>query len=196
MADDDALLPDSVVQHVNENLTESGYPVGAKVGQMISHTLIVRVGSIVHSSTPAGFSFAIGNADPRALDFQKTDVLPVNCTLTAITHPEQVRDLDMNFTASATDRKALAKDKLTDHISTVCFNLLRDVKWPQAKLTTAVSKTHSSWIPEVQIETKETPIVTEKTAAESSPVASEPRKEMIIHNQGSPMILHFGHERR
>ena len=133
MADDDALLPDSVVQHVNENLTESGYPVGAKVGQIISHTLIVRVGSIVHSSTPAGFSFAIGNADPRALDFQKTDVLPVNCTLTAITHPEQVRDLDMNFTASATDRKALAKDKLTDHISTVCFNLLTDVTHPPLK---------------------------------------------------------------
>lgn len=198
---DPAALPVGINQQILKNLAEWHYPVGTEVGKNFSHTLTATVSEVERGNTPTGFSFSAGNADPRALDYQKMDVLPINCALTSIANPEQMSELSMGFTASDTDRRALDKAKLTDHISTVCFNLLREVKWPLTKAATATpTKTQSSWMPEVQIETKETPAPTEKADGkimpESNAVASEPRKQVIIHNQGSPVILNFGHERR
>jgi hypothetical protein len=189
-------LPLGINQQVVKNLQESGYPVGDKAGSAFSHTLTATVGLVTRGNTPTGFSYSSGNSDPRALEFQKMDVLPINCTLTAINAPEQSSELSMGFTASATDRRALDNAKLTDHISTVCFNVLREVKWPKPKPAEAPTRTQSSWLPEVQIETKETPVAAGATEEESNRVEEEPRKEIIIHNQGTPVILHFGHERR
>lgn len=200
MAHDPASLPMGINQQVLKNLAEWRYPVGTEAGKTFSHTLTATVSKVERGNTPTGFSFSAGNADPRALDYQKMDVLPISCTLTSNANPEQMSELSMGFTASDTDRRALAKAKLTDHISTVCFNLLREAKWPLTKAAVAPTKTQSSWMPEVQIETKETPAPSAKTAEKATPegsaVESEPRKEIIIHNQGSPVILNFGHERR
>ncbi|NOT85059.1 MAG: hypothetical protein HOP02_09870 [Methylococcaceae bacterium] len=189
-------LPKGINQQVLKNLAEWDYPVGTKAGMTFSHTLTAKVSEVERGNTPTGFSFSAGNADPRALDYQKMDVLPISCSLTAIANPEQMSELSMGFTASESDRRALDKAKLTDHISTVCFNLLREVKWPLAKAAATATKTPSSWMPEVQVETKETPAVVHQSAGSVKPEAPELRKEIIIHNQGSPVILHFGHERR
>lgn len=197
---DPEALPLGINQQVLKNLAEWHYPVGTEAGKAFSHTLTATVSAVVRGNTPTGFSFSAGNTDPRALDYQKMEVLPINCALTSVANPEQISELSMGFTASASDRRALDKAKLTDHISTVCFNLLREVKWPLTKAATAPTKTQASWMPEVQVETKETPAPTKqadgKIMPESHAVASEPRKEIIIHNQGSPVILNFGHERR
>ncbi len=198
---DPAALPVGINQQVLKNLAEWDYPVGTEAGKTFSHTLTATVSEVERGNTPTGFSFSAGNADPRALDYQKMDVLPINCALTSNANPDQMSELSMGFTASDSGRRALDKAKLTDHISTVCFNLLREVKWPLTKAAAATpTKTQSSWMPEVQVETKETPAPTEKsdgkTTSESNAVESEPRKEVIIHNQGSPVILNFGHERR
>lgn len=206
IADDPSVLPVDLSEKVSKNLADWKYPIGAASGQAISHSLIAQVGAIEHANTPTGFSFSAGNSDPRAMDFQKTDVLPIDCKLTSIAHPEQTSDLSMGFTASKTDRRAFAVEKLADHISTVCFNLLREVKWPESGEKQESSTINPSWMPEIRIENKTVPAVTPKanegavkTNAEESPKTedeSEQRKEIIIHNQGSPVILHFGHERR
>lgn len=223
-AEDPTALPDAIEEQVSKNLTEWHYPVGEKTGETFSHTLTAKVGSITHTSTPTGFSFSSGDSDPRSIDFQKSDVLPVSCELTNIDQPEQHNDLSMGFTATAKDRRAFAKEKLADHISTVCFNLLRELKWPLPTTPIANEQTtQPTWIPEVRIETrtvpaqKAVPKETSKKDASSPPALEspeaietdaektedavkteldEPRREMIIHNQGSPVILHFGHERR
>jgi hypothetical protein len=187
-------------QEVIKNLADWEYPVGPQKGMPYSHMLTATVGEVQRGNTPTGFSFSAGNPDPRALDYQKLDILPISCTLTTIANPEQISELSMGFTANAKNRSALDKAKLADHISTVCFNVLLEVKWPLTKSVMKTTKTQANWIPEVQIETKETPLATEKNAEKAipngNPVASDPRKEVIIHNQGSPVILNFGHQRR
>jgi len=208
---------------IQKNLIEWGYPIEIKDDNSYTHTLNVSVNPVEHqASTPTGFSFSSGNSDPRAIDFQKTDVLPVNCELTSIAHPEQSAPLSMSFTANATawlgnkDRYVISSDKLVDHISTVCFNLLSDLKWPNKKQSLATPAFNPSWMPEIRIETieeqspakplKPLTIDASKTsqpaesAQETESVETsetkEGRKQIIIHNQGTPVIIKFGYERQ
>lgn len=200
-----------IAQQVGKNLVAWDYPVGAKDDQAFSHVLKATVGSVEHTSTPTGFSFSSGNSDPRAMDFQKADVLPISCQLASIAHPDQTGELKLGFPADKTSKFFLASDKLADHISTVCFNLLSEVKWPLniKKDTDEKIIKPPSWMPEIRIETKETPVGPIRKPAPTNngdgkgidletntPTNDEPRKQIIIYNQGSPLILRFGHERR
>jgi hypothetical protein len=126
-----------MTEQVKKNLAEWGYPIEIMSGKAYTHTLKVRVDPVEPgASTPPGFSFSAGNSDPRAIDFQKAGVLPVSCELTSIAHPEQSAMLTMSFTTHSMPwvdkqgRYAISSDKLVDHISTACFNLLNDLKWP------------------------------------------------------------------
>lgn len=198
IADDkQASMPEDLSRQVTKNLTGWNYPVGEKDGQTFSHLLKATIGEVKFGNTPSGFSFSAGNSDPRAIDFQKTDVLPISCRLTSIPHPEQTRELSMGFTSSTINIRSLAIDKLADHVSTVCFNLLSEIKWPNHPGKESTQSIHPTWIPEIRIETKEEP-VNKNTPANSISVVpnEEPRKQIIIHNQGSPVIFQFGHERR
>ncbi|MEQ1529491.1 MAG: hypothetical protein ABL925_09255 [Methylococcales bacterium] len=195
-ADQASVLPADIKQQVSNNLSAWNYPVGNTAGQSFSHTLTATVGNVEHGNTPTGFSFSAGNSDPRAPDFQKIDVLPITCRLQAISHPVQSNELSMGFTATQKDRRALATEKLSDHISTVCFNLLKQVGWPEPDQKPDSQPSKPLWIPEIRIENK-TVSEQKPNSTEQAPVdIEEPRKEIIIHNQGSPVILHFGHERR
>ncbi|NOT13255.1 MAG: hypothetical protein HOP23_15710 [Methylococcaceae bacterium] len=186
-----SLLSGEISQQVTKNLSGWNYPIGAKNSETFSHRLIATVGAMEHGDTPTGFSFSSGNSDPRALEFQKADVLPVNCQLTSMAQPEQTSELSMGFSTSKNDSQALTSDKLTDHISTVCFNLLRELKWPTDPHHSTQEIIKPSWIPEIRIETKDQPMINDTSIKNS-----EGRKQLIIHNQGSPVILNFGHERR
>jgi hypothetical protein len=224
-------LPPNIEQEVTKNLTGWNYPVGEKDGEAFSHNMKATVGILTHGSTPAGFSFSIGNSDPRSVEFQKADTLPVSCALTSNDQPEQTRELSMDFIADRSDKAYLAVDKLADHISTVCFNLLAEVKWPLKanELNQSNTSKSPSWMPEIRIEDKVTtddpisapvlppsasPSSTPSTSTETegkSPTSAEqphaekpkvtiqrdkPRRQIIIHNQGAPVILEFGHQRR
>lgn len=200
--EDSSLSNQELNQKVTDNLTSWNYPIKLKDTQA-SHRLLVTVGAITHSSPPSGFSFSAGDSDPRGLDFQKMDVLPIACRLTAISNPEQASELNMGFTAPQGGLQALAIDTLTDHISTVCFNLLQEVAWPIKTASTPTVSHPPSWLPEIRIETKNVDSNGKgKAALEQDGVPkvtvqpSETRKEIIIHNHGSPIILHFGHERK
>jgi hypothetical protein len=208
----DASTPlEPIIQETSKNLAEWHYPVGAKDNEAFSHILKASVGSIEYGDTPSGFSFSSGNSDPRAMGFQKTFVLPITCQLTAISHPEQTSELKLGFSTDESGKVFLATDNLADHISTVCFNLLTELKWPLKPEQDANKSTVEtpSWIPEIRIETKEAPITPINKATPDTngigggietktlaPTNSEHRKQIIIYNQGSPLILELGHERR
>lgn len=216
----------ALAKQVSNNLQEWHYPVIAEEsGKTISHRLKATIGQIENTKTPAGFSFSMGNSDPRALNFQKTDVLSIRCELTSVAHPEQSDEFSMGFANSSSDKQAAA-DKLADQISTVCFTLLRDAKWPLPVQANTADVHKSSWIPKIRIETKEVPVApvkssenikqgdTEVKAAAKEEVKksgsvtmetqtvepvsgeTETKKQIIIHNEGSPIIFEMGHQRR
>ncbi|SJM96512.1 hypothetical protein [Crenothrix polyspora] len=210
-AADRSVLPENLMRQVSQNLLGWHYPIGMQENTVFSHTLIATVKPVEHGSTPTGFSFSSGNSDPRALDFQKTDVLPIDCRLTTIDHPEQSAELKMGFSADQTSKLFLSTDKLADHISTVCFNLLNQLKWPLPMSKNTAEKTviSPSWMPEIRIESKDqSSVPIDKTAPvkkvddkglevqTSSPNENEHGKQIIIYNQGSPVTLELGHHRR
>ncbi|MDD5462044.1 MAG: hypothetical protein PHG00_10515 [Methylococcales bacterium] len=190
-----------IVTRVSENLADWGYSIGSKDNEAFSHTLIAEVGPVEISETPPGFSFSVGNSDPRAIDFQKADVLPISCELSSIAHPEQTTYLHMDFAiGNLFDNLAvhsISADKLADHISTVCFNLLNELDWPAKSQNQLASSLKPSWIPEVRIETVTSPHEAGKAAVPGKTVTgnNEGRKQIVIQNQGSPVIFSFGHER-
>jgi len=223
-----------MTEQVKKNLADWGYPIEIMGGKAYTHTLKVKVDPVEHGApTPTGFSFSTGNSDPRSSDFQKADVLPVSCELTSIAHPEQSLLLSMGFTANSMPwgdkqgRYAISSDKLVDHISTVCFNLLNDLKWPDKTQNLVVPAIKPSWIPEIRIETVEEPAklkeikpasdaseIPKTSVASEIPKTSETpetpktseasttsetkggRKQIIIYNQGSPVIIKFGYDRK
>jgi hypothetical protein len=197
-----------MTEQVKNNLAGWGYPIEINDGKAYTHTLKVKVDPVEHDApTPTGFSFSSGNSDPRSREFQKADVLPVSCELTSIAHPRQSRLLSMDFSvnsipwADKQSRYSISSGKLLDHISTVCFNLLNDVKWPDKKQSLVVPVIKPSWIPEIRIETIEEPAKVKELepAGEASKTShssgKESRKQVIINNEGAPVIIKFGYDR-
>jgi len=213
--ENNAAMPSELSSQVTKNLADWNYPVGEQAGRTFSHRLTANIGKVTFGNTPTGFSFSVGNSDPRATDFQKIDVLPIRCEITSLTHPEQTRALSMGFTSLNGDVRSLPSEKIVDHISTACFNLLSDLKWPEQANKEVTHSTKPGWFPEIRIETVETkktiaPQETKESSLNSKTPANneipansiqivptdESRKQIIIHNQGAPVIIQFGYERR
>jgi hypothetical protein len=191
-----------IAEQVSKNLAEWQFPVKL-ADSHYSHTLEARLDKIVHQETPVGFSFSSGNADPRAADFQKTDVLPISCRLSKIGSTGSPVEHKMTFSAHGlfTDSsQTKITEKLIDQISTTCFDLLDDLKIPTPDKKPETTSFKPTWMPTVQVVVKQVPgtVNTEKPDAgdsdnETNKVSD---KELIINNQGSPLTLHLGHERR
>ncbi|BBL75159.1 hypothetical protein [Methylomagnum ishizawai] len=250
------------------NLGGWGYAVEAGSGDF-SHILEAKIDPVAHKSTPPGFSMSMGDSDPRALEFQKAYVLPVDCVIYPVARPQDRASLYMDFVAKDTSISDPDSTRTyVDHISTVCFNLLEDLKIKRTQAAPAAQKAETpansdTWFPEVRVEVRNktvtpapvaapavpaasapsappptvpvrpvpAPAVPKPTATPSAPVppmaapkpapppvqstapvpsqpqapavttetATDPgngKKEMIIHNQGSPIILEFGYERK
>ncbi len=204
------------------NLIGWNYPIALDSKAAVSHQLTAHISDTEQASTPAGFSFSMGNSDPRALDFQKADVVTISCTLNTVEKSGQSAELSMGFSDGAITGSRPDLNALSDHVSTVCFNLLREVKWPVIDSDKTGSNNHSkpNWMPEIRIETETEsmpatntppalPVVnsgsSHKPELESQPlekaktvtreINKEGRKVYIIHNQGNPVIFKFGHDR-
>ncbi|HYE37230.1 hypothetical protein [Methylocaldum sp.] len=170
---DEAPIP-AMAERISKNLSSWGYPVEADTGDSrksdTTHIMEAQVGTIENKSTPTGFSFSIGNSDPRALDFQKAEVLPVTCALKSAAGPSETASLFMDFIAdekiknssrAKSDRALL--EIYENHIGTVCFNLLDELKVPRKKTEPSASTT--TWMPEIRIEVKEKPTAKKSGAA-------------------------------
>jgi hypothetical protein len=107
-------------------------------------------------------------------------------------HPEQTAELSMSFDEK---NKTVKLERLIDHISTVCFDLLDDLHFlaPPSAATGAETLKMPAWMPSVKVETVTVP----PPKVESTHVVpvEEERKQLIIQNQGSPLILKLGHDR-
>jgi len=204
----------SLVDQVSKNLAGWYYPVKPS-GTVYSHRLRATLGTIARQATPMGFSFSSGNSDPRSTDFQKADVLPVTCEFSKTDSGQTGIASTMTFSAnqlSAERNPNKLLQALSDHISTTCFNLLEDLKVPTTNTQATDSSFKPSWAPTVRVEVIEekapvkaetvtksetqTQTVDSKSPEISQKVDSEGRKQLIIHNQGTPLIINFGHERK
>lgn len=202
-------LPErEIAEQVSKNLAEWQFPVKPGTGTY-SHVLTATLGPVTHDSTPVGLSFSLGNVDPRAQDFQKADVLPISCRLSSATNPSVGVEEHSTFnayelTGDTTPSKAVAR--LTDNISTLCFNLLDGLKLPVANKPLEAKSFKPSWAPQIQVEVKQVKPATVQApnsgavdanvTIEQEQAGEEGRKQVTIRNQGSPVILQFGHERR
>ncbi|NOU12541.1 MAG: hypothetical protein HOO92_01050 [Methylococcaceae bacterium] len=189
-----------ILERVSKNLSEWHYPVSVS-GLAYSHSLKATLGAIANQATPVGFSFTSGNSDPRASGFQKADVLPISCQLISTDGSTVFAEHHTTFSVhelSSDSSQNKRVDKLVDHLSTACFTLLDDLKLPVAADKKSESTSFKpGWMPEVRVEVREVPAkVDAHGVAPPDAVADEPKKEIIIHNQGTPMIFQFGHERR
>ncbi|MCQ8103920.1 hypothetical protein NP590_07380 [Methylomonas sp. SURF-2] len=196
------LSASDIAARVRANLAEWEYPFPDS--GPYSHLLRARIGEITHGDTPVGFSFSSGNSDPRALDFQKADVLPVECVFQRIDGEVLLAEAKSTFSArplGPENGQARIVDKLVDQLSTACLNLLEDLPRPQNQKQAHGSMFKPKWMPDVRVEVKEVPVpVPHAGNAAAAPVEQsnnvELKKEIIIHNQGNPVIFTFGHERR
>ncbi len=205
-------------ERVISNLSEWHYPL-KQAAPNASHALVASLGDISHESTPVGFSFTRGNSDPRSAEFQKADVLPITCTLTTKDSSQSPITHKMTFSTEAFFSgysTAHIADKLVDQITTTCFTLLEGLKHPLIDKTEQTTTFKPTWMPSIQVVVKPvTQTVAKPIKAESTskiiPASSdisltntettedsttEVDKELIINNQGSPLTLHLGHERR
>lgn len=239
------LPEEKISSQVTVNLAESGYAM-MQDNNAYSHDLTVQIGSVKHSSTPVGFSFNAGNSDPRALDFQKADILPLTCSLMSRHQPEQRADLTMDFVAkrylnataqSSADNRMV--EKLVNDMSTVCFNLLTNLQVKRQSTKQSNATVKSGWMPTIEIRNVPEPDAETATVTEiesesqteqkqgntdlpvkiNQPVKTKlsvdeqqsveikknsvvkqsnkkTRKQLIINNQGSPLTIQFGHERK
>lgn len=150
-ADSDALSGiearqiDMVSREISRRFAAVGYPVTvyARVNpssgpvddlsknsrQVYSHILEASVGSIEQDNTPRGFSFALGDSDPRSKQFQKAKVVEVTCTLRDLADPESAVTLVEQKSAdsisdTAKDHAQLAQQFYVETIGSTCHNLL------------------------------------------------------------------------
>ena len=199
---------------ISRNLQAWDYAVSSEAAETDtapSHVLAARIGSVEHSETPAGLSFSVGNSDPRSTDFQKAYVLPVTCTLRPVKASSPAASLTLRFTADPV--RPVSREVLIGHVSTACYNLLSDLRVPRRRKAGVDAIQKPAWMPEVRIETREipaspqpsNPLATPKApeAASATPPLLQPehqtregRRQIILHNQGSPVILEFGYDRR
>lgn len=247
-----------LTETISTNLSSLGYPVKPAVPKQetLAYVLEGKIGKVEKKATPPGFTLDFGNSDPRALDFQKANVVPVTCLLRSQNKTEKPVKLTGEFSVPAdidelmgTPNKPLSLNFFADSLGTVCLNLLAELNIPKTGQTEGVTP----WKPTVNVEIRDKPVnpsvakpsappieapkptsvggkppnAVELTAPPSggslaggqsktrpAPAPKKPadpaeavntetrvnpedqRKQMIIHNQGTPIILEFGYDRQ
>lgn len=152
---------------IGRNLRSHGYPVyegdPARAGHAAyTHVMGARVSAPEKRSTPPGLSFTFGSSDPRALDFQKADVVSITCLLGSVEKPNEAVTLKGDFALEVglgnwfESRRAPASMAFyTDRIGTVCLNLLTNLGI--LKAATPESAAQAPWTPEVRVEVRDKP---------------------------------------
>ncbi|WP_162472933.1 hypothetical protein [Methylotuvimicrobium alcaliphilum] len=190
-------MAETIASHLNE----WGYTIGSDADKPAGHRMQATIEAVKHGSTPTGFSFTAGNSDPRAVNFQKAEIVPITCSLISTANSTESADYTMEFIAKPLSGGE-KRSRLIDQVSTVCLNLLKSLKVQPEERADALQATSPSWAPDVLIETVEEP---ETQTEPGKPVPSETNdvnaekksyKQITIHNQGSPVILKLGHERK
>lgn len=203
---DIALIETDLTERVAGNLSEWDYVITTEDTEEYSHDLLVKIGAVELGSTPVGFSYSLGNSDPRAIDFQKTEVMPVTCIMNAKDNPDLIAELDMDVDAKEILRytnpvlnQPEILELIVNKVSTVCFNLLSGLNVPTQGSQIADKDKSPSWIPEIIVENEPEGSI-EQDGSIATPVTGatpkSPRKKIVIKNEGTPVIFTFGHDRK
>jgi hypothetical protein len=196
-------------QQISKNLSEWQFPIQAAGLTGAKYILEVEVGELKHDKTPVGFSFSSGNSDPRALEFQKSEVLEINCRLSKKPAGTLIKQTSLSFSANSLieakqhPSATVIANELANHISTTCYELLTELHFAQPAPAQLHTTRVPSWMPSVRIETQETlnePTGKKLTQPQEQTdsavnVERESTKQITIHNLGSPLILKLGHDR-
>ena len=247
-----------LTETISANLSSLGYPVkpAAPKQEILGYALEGKIGKVEKKATPPGFTLDFGNSDPRALDFQKANVVPVSCLLRSPNKTEKPVKLTGEFSVPAdideligAPNKPVSLNFFADRLGTVCLNLLAELNIPKTGQTAGVAP----WKPTVDVEIRDKPVSPSVVKPSSPPVEApypasvggktpnavdlsappvggslgggqsksseapapkkpasqaeavntetrvnpeDQRKQMIIHNQGTPIILEFGYDRQ
>jgi len=195
-----SLSKQQIAEKVSKNLAEQQFPI-TQTDSNSSHSLKARLDKIDYQKPPIGLSFSTGNADPRSADFQKTEVLPITCQLNKIGSNIVLIERTMTFSTQSFfshSNQSQLSEKLIDQISTVCFNLLDELKLPSPEKKANITLSKPTWMPSVQVVVKSIPVpVNSVPTINSHSLANDSDdKEIIINNQGSQLTLHMGVDRR
>ncbi len=187
-ATDSAAAATDITQTVTSRLAESGFPMSTTgMDPRLSHRLVGTIGAVSHQSTPTGLSLSLGDSDPRALEFQKADVIPIDCQLSSQNPPIASARLHMNMpdarrisAVQAPESQAEKNRRLAEQVAMVCFNLLEELnvrKQPHATPT---------WEPELQIKTRGEPA--QAPARQPTPVVPTSPPQTATGTQKQPAI--------
>jgi len=195
-----SLSKQQIAEKVSKNLAEQQFPI-TQTDSNSSHSLKARLDKIDYQKPPIGLSFSTGNADPRSADFQKTEVLPITCQLNKIGSNIVLIERTMTFSTQSFfshSNQSQLSEMLIDQISTVCFNLLDELKLPSPEKKANITLSKPTWMPSVQVVVKSIPVpVNSVPTINSHSLANDSDdKEIIINNQGSQLTLHMGVDRR
>ena len=167
-----------MAEEISRHLISWGYPVkaGTVPDEAFTHTLEGEIGKLERTTTPPGLTLDFGNSDPRALDFQKADVVTVACVLRSRNKIEEPIKLSGKFSLPVglddlTDsvRKPIPPSFYADSIATVCLNLLTELKIPK----TAPVGPNMPWKPAVDIEIRDKPLATDPRPPPAKPIAHD-----------------------
>lgn len=188
----------ALTQRLAKNLADADFPVRKAGARDFTHTLTAHFSRVSHQSTPAGFSFSVGNSDPRAPEFQKADVLTVECVLQdSKTAKAETETMRFGAETLAAMRGNALANALAEHASSTCYSLLENLDLEQASTPADAPGKRPRWMPNIRIEVKNVAPTAGGPPESIQPAsAEEPKKELIIHNQGTPVIFKLGHERR
>jgi len=197
---DFSLSKQLIAEQVSKNLTEQKFPI-TLTDSNTTHTLKAKLDKIDYQKPPVGLSFSNGNADPRSADFQKTEVLPITCQLNKIGSNTALIERKMTFSTQSFfshSNPSQLLEKLADQISTTCFNLLDELKLPSPDKQANTTLSKPTWMPSVQVVVKSIPVPVNSASTLNIIRQSTDTedKELIINNQGSPLTLHMGVDRR
>lgn len=195
-----SLSKQRIAEQVSKNLIEQKFPI-TLTDSNTTHTLKAKLDKIDYQKPPVGLSFSNGNADPRSADFQKTEVLPITCQLNKIGSNTALIERKMTFSSQSFfshSNPSQLLENLADQISTTCFNLLDELKLANPDKKTNITLSKPAWMPSVQVVVKSIPVTINSAPSinHNSEIIDSGDKEMIINNQGSPLTLHMGVDRR
>lgn len=156
---------DEISQEISRRFSQAGYSItytrSDEPKQNISHVLEASVGSSEYKETPTGFSFGLGNSDPRSSSFQKSVSIPVTCTLRSQRNSDQAVVLQERISIpSNTISPGLDADQqfgekkrfYIENIGSTCHNLLSKLGILPA--STANGKPEDQFAPVVRVETE------------------------------------------
>ncbi len=195
-----SLSKQQIAEQVSKNLAEQQFPI-TQTDSNSSHSLKAKLDKIDFQKPPVGFSFNTGSGDPRSIDFQKTEVLPITCQLSKQGNHNALIERTMTFSTQSLfghSNQSQQSEKLIDQISTACFNLLDELKLPKPENKANITLSKPSWMPSVQVVVKSIPVTVNSvpTINSHNQANDSDDKEIIINNQGSPLTLHMGVDRR